>query len=103
MIRHAGALTLSVVALAVTMILTPPGGSLMAAVGLPALEAAGFFTAARAAILLATITMAAEVKHRTAGRKVTHALAKDRGTGRWHRFREGALDNRRRSWQDGSR
>jgi hypothetical protein len=37
LIRHAGALALSVLALAVAMILTPPGGSLMAAVGLATL------------------------------------------------------------------
>jgi hypothetical protein len=37
LIRHAGALTLSVLALAVAMILTPPGGLLMAAIGLAAL------------------------------------------------------------------
>jgi hypothetical protein len=37
LIRHAGALTLSVLTLAVAMILTPPRGSLMAAVGLAAL------------------------------------------------------------------
>jgi hypothetical protein len=44
LIRHAGALTLAVLALAVAMVLTSPGGLLMAAVGFPALQAAGFFT-----------------------------------------------------------
>jgi hypothetical protein len=46
LIRHAGALTLSVLALAVAMILTAPGSLLVAAVGFPALPAAGFFTTA---------------------------------------------------------
>jgi len=46
LIRHAGALTLSILALAVAMILTPPGGLLMAAVGFPALQPEGFFTTA---------------------------------------------------------
>jgi hypothetical protein len=44
LIRHAGALTRSVITLAVTMILTSPGGLLMAAIGFPALQPAGFFT-----------------------------------------------------------
>jgi hypothetical protein len=103
LIRHAGTLTLSVLALAGAMILTPPGGSLMAAVGLAALQAAGFFATAGAAILLAPMTTAAEIKHGAAGRKATHTLAKDCGTRRGHRFRKEALDNRRRSWQDDSR
>jgi len=46
LIRHAGALTLAVLALAVAMILTPPGGLLMAAVGFSALQPAGFFATA---------------------------------------------------------
>ena len=102
-IRHAGALALAVVALAVAMILTPPGSLLVTAISFPALAAARFFTATGAAITLATITMAAEIKHRAAGKKGTHALAKDRGTRNRHRFREGILDNRRRSCQDESR
>ena len=75
----------------------------IAAVGLTALPAAGFFATAEAAILLAPITTAAEIKHRAAGRKATHTLTKDCGTGRRHRFGEETLDNRRRSWQDDSR
>ena len=76
---------------------------LIAAVGLAALETAGFLAATEAAVTLAAVTVAAEIKHRAARRKVTHTLAKDCGTSNRHRFREGALDNRRRSWQDGSR
>jgi len=76
LIRHAGALTLSVLALAVAMILTPPGSSLMAAVGFPALQPAGFFTTAWAAVLLTPITGRAEIEHRPAGRKATHPLTK---------------------------
>ena len=37
LIRHAGALTLAVLTLAVAMILTPPEGPLIAAIGFPAL------------------------------------------------------------------
>jgi hypothetical protein len=37
LIRHAGALTLAIFALAVAMILTAPGGLLMATIGFPAL------------------------------------------------------------------
>jgi hypothetical protein len=104
LIRHAGldpigagTLTLSTLALAVAMIRTPFGSLLMAAVGLATLQAAGFFTTARAAILLASITVAAEIEHRRAGSEVTHALTKDCGTGRRHRFGAGGLDKRRRS------
>jgi len=75
----------------------------IAAVGLAALEAAGLFTTARGAILLTSITVRAEVKHRPAGRKASHPLTKDCGTSHRHRLCEGALDNRRRSWQDDSR
>jgi hypothetical protein len=102
-IRHAGALALPILALAVAMVQTPFGGLLMAAVRLAALEAKGFLTATRAAITLAPVTTAAEVKHYAAGRKVAYALAKDGRAGCRHRLGEGALDNRRRSWQDGSR
>jgi hypothetical protein len=75
----------------------------IAAISLAALETAGFVTAMGTAITLATVTVRAEIKHRATGRKLTHALAKDRGTRNRHRFRERALDNRRRSWQDDSR
>jgi len=85
------------------MILTPFGGLLMAAVRLAALQAEGFLTATDAAITLAAITMAAEIEHRPTGRKVTNPLAENRGTSGRHRFREAAVDNRRRSWQDDSR
>jgi len=46
LIRHAGALPLAVLALAVAMILTSPEGLLMAAIGFPALPPAGFFATA---------------------------------------------------------
>jgi hypothetical protein len=96
-IRHAEALALPVLALTVAMVLTPFGGLLMAAVGLAALQAKGFLPATGTAITLAPVTTAAEIKHRAAGRKVTYTLTKDCGAGNRHRFREGALDNRRRS------
>ena len=75
----------------------------IAAVSLAALETAGFFPAMGTAITLAAVTVSAEIKHCATGRKVTHALAKNSGTSNRHRFRERALDNRRRSWQDDSR
>ena len=75
----------------------------IAAVSLAALETAGFIPAMGTAITLAAVTVRTEIKHRATGRKVTHALAKNSGTGNRHRFRERALDNRRRSWQDDSR
>ena len=75
----------------------------IAAVSLAALETAGFIPAMGTAITLAAVTALAEIKHRATGRKVTHALAKNSGTSKRHRFRERALDNRRRSWQDDSR
>jgi hypothetical protein len=76
---------------------------LVTAVGFAALAATGLVAATGTAITLPTITVRTEIKHRAAGRKVAHALAKDGVTSNRHRFREGALDNRRRSWQDDSR
>jgi hypothetical protein len=75
----------------------------IAAIGLAALETAGFIPAMGTAITLAAVTVRAEIKHRATGRKVTNALAKNSGTSNRHRFRQRALDNRRRSWQDDSR
>jgi hypothetical protein len=89
--------------LTVAVIGASVGILLVATIGLAALEAEGFLAATGAAVTLAAVTMAAEIKNRAARRKVTHALAKDPGTRNRHRFREGALDNRRRSWQDDSR
>jgi hypothetical protein len=96
-IRHAGFQTAPVLSLAVAVIGASVGVLLVTTIGLAALEAQGFLAAMGTAITLAAVTMAAEIKNRAAGRKVTHALAKDRGTCNRHRFREGALDNRRRS------
>jgi hypothetical protein len=76
---------------------------LIAAIGLAALKTAGFIPAMGTAITLAAVTVRAEIKHRATGRKVTHALTKNSRTNNRHRFRERALDNRRRSWQDDSR
>lgn len=103
MIRHAVAPALAVVALAVAMIVPPPGTLLVAAVGFTALLVAGFLAATKAAITLAAVTVAAEIKYRTAGQEVTNALAKNCGTSARHRFPEAEVDNRRRSWQDDSR
>jgi hypothetical protein len=103
LIRHAVFQTAAVLALTIPMIETPFGALLMTAVGFAALEVARFFAATGAAITLATITVTAQIKHRTAGRKVAETLAKEFGTGKWHRFGWRALDNRRRSCQHGSR
>ena len=75
----------------------------IAAVGLAALQAAGFFSAMGAAVTLPTIAVRTEIKDRATGRKAAHPLTKDCGTSHRHRLCEGALDNRRRSWQDDSR
>jgi hypothetical protein len=75
----------------------------IAAVGLAALQTAGFFPATGTAITLPAVAVAAEIKHLATGRKLTHPLTKDSRTKSQHRFCEGALDNRRRSWQDDSR
>jgi hypothetical protein len=76
---------------------------MIAAVGLPALQAAGFLAATGAAITLAAVTVAAEIEDGTAGGKAANPLTKNRGTRGGHRFGEAAVDNRRRSWQDDSR
>ena len=102
LIRHAGFQAAAVLTLAVAMIVTAPGGLLMAAIGSAALLAASFLPAAGAAITLAAITVAVDIKHPAAGRKATNELVKDGGTGPRHWFRKGTLDNRRRSCQDGS-
>ena len=96
-------MALPILALAVSMIEAPFGAALVTAVGLAALEAAGFFTTTGTAITLAPITVTAEIKHYAAGRKVTHTLPKGCRMSNRHRFGKGALDNRRRSWKDDSR
>ena len=68
-----------------------------------ALETEGFLATTGAAIALPAVAVATQIKHRTAGRKVTETLTKEFETGKWHRFGWRALDNRRRSCQDGSR
>ncbi len=103
LIRHASPTALAVGALAVAMVQATFQALLVAAVGLPALQASGFFAAARAAITLPPVTMAAEIKHRSTRREATNPLAKNCGTRGWHRLRAAELDNRRQSWQDNSR
>jgi hypothetical protein len=106
LICHAGVQSLAVLALAIGMITTPFGTQtlLITAIGFLTLQTTGFSPAAAAAIPLAAIAVAADVKHSTAGRIVTSELVKkDGGTGSRHGLREGALDSLRRSCQDGSR
>jgi len=79
------------------------GTLLVTAVSFAALETEGFLATTGAAIALPAVAVATQIKHRTAGRKVTDALAKDLGRGTRHQFGKGALDSRRRSWQDDSR
>ena len=105
MICHVGFQALAILALASAMILTPFDTETLfiTAIGFVALQTTRFFPAAAAAITLATITVAADVKHLTARRKATNEFVKDGGTGSRHWFGEGTLDNRRRSCQDDSR
>ena len=86
LICHAGFQALAILTLASAMILTPLDTETLfiAAIGFVALQAAGFFLAAAAAITLAAITVTADVKHPTAGRKVTNEFVKDGGTGSRH-------------------
>ena len=102
LIRHAGFQTLAVLSLPVAMIGASIGSLLVTAVGFPALEAAGFFTAPGTAITLPTITMTAEIKNRATRRKMTNPLTKNGLTREGHRHPEAELDNRRQSWQDDS-
>jgi len=69
LIRHARFQASAILPLAVAVIVTSLGTLLMAAVGLAALEAAGFFTAMGTAITLAAVTMAAEIEHAPQGGK----------------------------------
>jgi hypothetical protein len=62
------------------------GTLLVAAVSLATLKAEGFLTAASTTMALPAIAVATQIKHRTAGRKVAEALAKEFGTGKWHQF-----------------
>src|SRR6516164_4403742 len=102
-IRHAGALALAIVALAVAMILTPFRGLLMAAVGLAALQTEGFLAAVRTAVALSAVTATAEIKDRATSRPVTNPLSEDQGTAIGHRSPQAVLDNRGPSWQDEAR
>jgi hypothetical protein len=85
------------------MIQPPLRALLVTPIGVSALLAEGLLAAAEAAIALATITTPTKIEHGAARRKVTDALSKDLGRGTRHQFGKGALDNRRRSWQHGSR
>lgn len=86
MICHAGFQASEVFALAKAMILTPFGTQtlLITAIGFLTLQATGFSAAVGAAITLAAITMAADMKRPTAGRIVTNELVKDGGTSSRH-------------------
>jgi len=86
---------LAILTLTVAMILTSFAGLLMAAVGLAALQAKSFLPATGGAVALATIAVAAEIEHRSTGRKPADPLAEDRGTSNTHRFGKAAVDNRR--------
>jgi len=79
LICHTFLQALTIFALTSAMILTPLGTETLfiTAVGFAALPAARLFSAAGAAITLATITVAADVKHHAASRKPTNELVKD--------------------------
>jgi hypothetical protein len=59
---------------------------LVTAVSFAALETEGFLATTGAAIALPAVAVSTQIKHRTAGRKVAETLAKEFGTGKWHRF-----------------
>jgi hypothetical protein len=86
LICHAGFQALAILALASAMILAPFDTETLfiTAIGFVALQATGFFPAGAAAITLAAITVAADVKHPTAGRKLTNEFVKDGGIGSRH-------------------
>jgi hypothetical protein len=79
LICHTSLQALTVFALTSAMILTPLRAEtpFITAIGFATLLAARFFSATRAAITLATITVAADVKHHAARRKMTNELVKD--------------------------
>ena len=105
LICHAGVQALAILVLAIAMIITPfvTQALLITAIGFLALQATGFSSAVAAAIPLAAITVAADMKHPAAGRIVTNDLVKDRRTGTRHACEEGTLDKLCRSCEDGSR
>jgi len=86
LICHVGFQALAVFALAKAMVLMPFGTQalLIMAIGLLTLQATGFTPAVTAAVPLAAIAVAADVKHPTAGSIVTNELVKDAGTGSRH-------------------
>ena len=79
MICHPSLPALPIFALTSAMILTPLRAEtpFITAVGFATLEAARLFSATGAAITLATITGAADVKHHAARRKPANQLVKD--------------------------
>lgn len=108
LICHAGVQSLAVLALSIAMITTPFGAQtlLITAIGFLTLQATGFSPATVVAIPLAAITVAADIKHPTAGSIVTNDLVKDRGTDSRHasgESGEGTLYKLCRSCEDGSR
>ncbi len=105
LICHAVFQALAIFVLALAMITTPFGTQtlLITAIGFLTLQATGFSPAGRAAIALAAIAVAADMKHPAAGRMVTNDLVKDRGTGGRHACEEGTVDKQCRSCEDGSR
>lgn len=72
--------------LAVAVIGAAFGTLLVTAVSFAALESEGFLATTGAAIPLPPVAVAAQIKYRTARRKMTETLAKDFATGKWHRF-----------------
>jgi hypothetical protein len=79
LICHTSLPALTIFALTSAVILTPLRAEtpLITAVGFAPLQAARFFSATETAITLATITVAADVKHHAARRKLTNELIKD--------------------------
>jgi hypothetical protein len=100
LIRHAaGHLSLSVRSLVVAMVETTFGTLLVAPVGATLLLATGRLTAPLAAVALASITGAADVKQRPAVSRVATPLIEPQLLAAGHPAPEAGMDRRRGSWQ----
>jgi hypothetical protein len=62
------------------------GTLLVTAVSFATLKTEGFLATTGAAIALPAVAVATQIKYGTAGSKVAETLAKEFGTGTWHRF-----------------
>ena len=98
LIRHARA-TPAVFALAVAMIETPFGASLMTTVGAAPLSAPCLSPARLTAIALSSVAVPADPEHRLASRADAYPLTKHNLAMKIHRAPQAGLDNGDSSWQ----